>query len=254
MRVLWVSALIILADQATKLTVLQTMYRGQSIPLVGEWLRFTFTENPGMAFGIEVGPPGTITVFAMFVTGLIIYYIYQIRGAYFPYRLSLAFILGGALGNIIDRVFYGVMLDYNPYFRGHVVDFIHVDLWRGYLPDILPLIGGSYTALFPIWNVADMAIVGGVVGILLFQNRFHDELSEAAAKAAASGEQPPTPAGSARAAADRDDALAVNGRGEPSAAKEGRKAPGAQDSEVDASEPSSTTPESDRRIPPRAEE
>jgi|GEM_PF-169657 len=183
MRVLWVAALIILVDQATKLTVLQTMYRGQSIPLVGDWLRFTFTENPGMAFGIQVGPPGLITVFALLVTGLIVYYIYQIRGAYYPYRLSLAFILGGAIGNIIDRVFYGVMLDYNGYFRGHVVDFIHVDMWRGHLPEFLPLIGGSYTALFPIWNVADMAIVAGVVGILIFQNRFHDELMESADEA-----------------------------------------------------------------------
>lgn len=239
MRVLWVAALIILFDQATKLTVLQTMYRGQSIPLVGDWLRFTFTENPGMAFGIEIGPPGMITMFAMFVTGLIIYYIYQIRASYFPYRLSLAFILGGALGNIIDRVFYGVMLDYNGYFRGHVVDFIHVDVWRGHLPEILPLIGGSYTALFPIWNVADMAIVAGVVGILLFQNRFHEELTEAAAQ----NEQPDTsgaltPTGAAATDVAAPDAAAtpVNGRTEPLH----RKAE--QDSDPDVDEASRPSP------------
>ncbi len=176
MRILWVAVLVILVDQATKLTVLQTMYRGQSIPVVGDWLRLTFTENPGMAFGIEMGPPGMITVFALIVTGLIVYYLFQIRTAYLPYRLSLALILGGAIGNIIDRVFYGVMLEYNGFFQGHVVDFIHVDMWRGHLPDILPFIGGAYTALFPIWNVADMAIVAGVVGILLFQNKFHEQL------------------------------------------------------------------------------
>ena len=245
MRVLWVAALTILVDQATKLTVLQTMYRGQSIPLVGDWLRLTFTENPGMAFGIEVGPPGTITVFAMLVTGLIIYYIYQIRSSYFPYRLSLAFILGGALGNIIDRVFYGVMLDYNSYFRGHVVDFVHVDVWRGYLPEVLPLIGGSYTALFPIWNVADMAIVAGVVGILLFQNRFHEELSEAAAEVAAEAEQPEPPAGSASAATAGAAALPVNGGGEPPIAEDAPKALDTPTSETAPPEPSSADTEAD---------
>ncbi len=253
MRVLWVAALIILADQATKLAVLQTMYRGQSIPLVGDWLRLTFTENPGMAFGIEVGPPGTITVFAMLVTGLIIYYIYQIRSSYFPYRLSLAFILGGALGNIIDRVFYGVMLDYNSYFRGHVVDFIHVDVWRGYLPEVLPLIGGSYTALFPIWNVADMAIVAGVVGILLFQNRFHEELSEAAAEAAAA-EQPEPPAGSTSAATAGAAPLPVNGGGEPPMAEDGPKALDAPTSETVPPEPSSADTEAEDSARPRSGE
>jgi signal peptidase II len=57
-----------------------------------------------------------------------------------------------------------------------VVDFIHFNVWRGYLPDELPMIGGSYMALFPIWNVADMAIVLGVVAILFFQRQFHERM------------------------------------------------------------------------------
>lgn len=251
MRVLWVAALIILVDQATKLTVLQTMYRGQSIPLVGDWLRFTFTENPGMAFGIEVGPPGTITVFAMIVTGLIIYYIYQIRGCYFPYRLSLVFILGGALGNITDRVFYGVMLDYSGYFRGHVVDFIHVDVWRGYLPEVLPLVGGAYTALFPIWNVADMAIVGGVVGILLFQNRFHEELSKAAATAAAEGEPSDSAEGSTSAATAGAVPLPANGGRETDGAEDAPQARDAPSSDAAPRGYSAADPEGDDSAPPR---
>ena len=162
-----------LLDQATKAAVLQLMYREQSIPLLGDWLRLTFTENPGMAFGITIGPPGTVTVFSVVATIFVAAYVYQVRNDYAPYRWSLAFILGGALGNIIDRIFYGVLLDYGTWFTGHVVDFIHVSLWQGFIPRSIPFFGGSYLELFPIWNVADMSIVLGVVGVMLFHHPFH---------------------------------------------------------------------------------
>ena len=172
-RVFWISGVVVLLDQATKAAVLHLMYREQSIPILGDWLRFTFTENPGMAFGITIGPPGTVTVLALIATGLVGAYIYQVRHDYAPYRWSLAFILGGALGNIIDRVFYGVLLDYGSLFTGRVVDFIHVSLWQGFIPRGIPFLGGSYLELFPIWNVADMSIVLGVVGVMLFHHTFH---------------------------------------------------------------------------------
>ena len=177
MRFLWLSAVVVALDQATKAAVLQFMASPagipRSIPLVGDWLRLTFTENPGMAFGITLGPPGTVTVLSILATILVAGYIYQVRNEYAPYVWSLSLILGGALGNIIDRVFYGVLLDYGTYFTGHVVDFIHVSLWKGFIPDVVPLIGGAYMELFPIWNVADMAIVLGVVGVLVFHRAFH---------------------------------------------------------------------------------
>ncbi len=170
MRILWIAAVVVLIDQVTKAIVVNTMYIGQSIPLIGDWLRLTFTENPGMAFGITFGPRPLVTILSIVATILIIGYMYTVRTARPIYRASLAMILGGALGNIIDRVFYGVIQGYDGFFVGRVVDFIHVNLWRGYIPDEVPFFGGSYVALFPIWNVADMAIVVGVVGILLFQN------------------------------------------------------------------------------------
>jgi signal peptidase II len=173
MRVFWISGAVVLLDQATKAAVLQLMYREQSIPLLGDWLRLTFTENPGMAFGITIGPPGTVTVFSVVATIFVAAYVYQVRNDYAPYRWSLAFILGGALGNIIDRIFYGVLLDYGTWFTGHVVDFIHVSLWQGFIPRSIPFFGGSYLELFPIWNVADMSIVLGVVGVMLFHHPFH---------------------------------------------------------------------------------
>jgi signal peptidase II len=177
MRILWIAALAVFVDQLTKIVVLQNMYRGQSIPLIGDWLKFTFTENPGMAFGISFGPRGMVTIFSILATLLILFYIYRVRHGYAPYVASLALILGGALGNIIDRVFYGLFLGYGPLFAGKVVDFIHVDLWRGFIPSGVPFFGESYVALFPIWNVADMSIVAGVVGILVFQHRFHEQLA-----------------------------------------------------------------------------
>ena len=217
MRFLWLSAFVVAVDQATKATVLQYMtpQNGvpQSIPILGDWLRLTFTENPGMAFGLTFGPPGTVTVLSLIATCLVAGYIYQVRHGYAPYVWSLALIFGGALGNIVDRVFYGVLLDYGTYFTGHVVDFIHVSLWRGFIPDVVPLIGGAYMELFPIWNVADMAIVIGVVGVLLFHRTFHHrrltdaEQVEGAAAGGADGAIPADgPPSQPRAMSDADTA------------------------------------------------
>ncbi len=178
LRALLITTGIIFVDQVSKIVVLNTMERGESISLFGDWFRFTFTENPGMAFGIEYGPPAIITVFAIAATGLIVLYLKKIGHVYGPYRISLALILGGAFGNIIDRVFYGMILYDAPLFMGKVVDFIHVNVWRGYVSEGVPLLGGKYLGLFPIWNFADMAIVTGVIGILFFQRNFHERMSE----------------------------------------------------------------------------
>jgi len=175
--------MIIIVDQLSKWLVLQTMYRGQSISVFGDWLKLTFIENPGMAFGIEFGPPAMITIFSIVATILIVVYLFKVGGMFRPYRISLSMVLGGAIGNIIDRVFYGKLLHDDPLFLGKVVDFIHINVWRGLVPDFVPFLGGKYLALFPIWNVADMAIVLGVVGIISFQRRFHTLIEESLHKA-----------------------------------------------------------------------
>ncbi|MFT4605345.1 MAG: signal peptidase II [Rhodothermales bacterium] len=173
-----VALVIVVIDQITKQLVVANMYQGQSIPVLGDWLRLTYTENPGMAFGIELGAPALVTIFSIVATGLILFYLARVGRLYTPYRYSLALVLGGAFGNIIDRVFYGAFLYDEPLFLGRVVDFIHVNMWRGHIPEGVPFFGGSYVALFPIWNVADMAIVVGVVGILIFQRTFHQVLAD----------------------------------------------------------------------------
>lgn len=179
MRVLWVSFALLLVDQATKQLVHATMVPGQSIPLVGDLLKLTYTTNPGMAFGLTLGSKLFLTLFSIVATGLIVGYLWAVRRGPWGYRLSLALIVGGALGNIIDRVFYGVIYGYGPLFYGEVVDFVHVDFWRGFVPDWIPFFGGGYMALFPIWNVADMAIVAGVASIIVFQRRFHEGMERA---------------------------------------------------------------------------
>ena len=192
MRLLWIAAGILVLDQTVKVAVRTSMSISQSIPLLGDWLKLTFTENPGMAFGITFGPAGLVTGFSIIATILIIVYMYRVRKGYTPYRISLAMILGGAIGNIIDRLFYGMIFGYGEFFKGRVVDFIHFNIWNGFVPDGVPLIGGTYMALFPIFNVADIAIVSGVVGILVFQKKFHLQLAEAAgANPTANGTPPP---------------------------------------------------------------
>ena len=174
MRLFWIVAGVMVLDQATKLIVRLKMDIGHlgAINLLGDWLKFTYTENPGMAFGITFGPAGLITVFSLLAAAMITVYMFRVRTGYLPYTVSLACILGGALGNIIDRLFYGMVFNYAPFFQGRVVDFIHFDIWYGQLPSAVPFIGDVYLALFPIFNVADIGIVGGVIGILVFQKKF----------------------------------------------------------------------------------
>lgn len=174
MRVLWISFIIVLCDQLAKLTVLKTMVRSRSVPVVGDWFKLTYTENPGMAFGVVFGPPSMISILSIIATVIIIAYLFSVRSGLRSYRVSLALVLGGAVGNIIDRVLYGRVFYDMPLFQGRVVDFIHLDVWRGIMPDWLPVFGGRAVALFPIGNIADLAIIAGVVGIIWFQKQFHE--------------------------------------------------------------------------------
>jgi len=175
MRVLWATFFLVVADQITKLVVKTNMALGESIPVVGRLFRFTFTENPGMAFGLTVGSKLFLTLFSIAATVLIVVYLWRVRWAPFGYRFALSLVLGGALGNVIDRVFYGVAFgecypsppDSYRLFYGCVVDFLHIDLYRG---DLF----GRTIALFPIGNIADVAIIVGVVMILATQGRFHE--------------------------------------------------------------------------------
>jgi signal peptidase II len=169
MGVLWITLIVVLLDQATKLMVkgspwhwlpFQGMPYGHSLPFLDDIVRITYIENPGIAFGITI--PGFKVFFAVFsIVASIAILIYLKRNLHrlrLGERVALAMILGGAVGNLIDRVFYGVLFHEQPLFYGRVVDFIDCGLHRN---------------MFPVFNVADSSVsIGvGVLVILLMRHK-----------------------------------------------------------------------------------
>jgi len=179
MRVLWVTAAIVVLDQVTKLLVKgfsvpfldfyhAGMPLGSSHAVLGDFLRLTYIENPGMAFGIDFGGKLFLTLFSIVASAGIFYYLYKIRNESLIIRCSLAMILGGAIGNLIDRVFYGVLFGEGPLFYGKVVDFVDVDFFN---IDVL----GFHISRWPVFNVADASVSIGVLLLLIFHRRFTQE-------------------------------------------------------------------------------
>ncbi len=186
MRVLWLSFCIVIVDQISKLWVKgislpslgiywEGMRYGVSRPILGDFFRLTYIENPGMAFGIDVGGKLFFSLFSILLSAGIVYYLYRARNENFGFRISLALILGGAIGNLIDRTFYGFLFHEAPLFYGRVVDFFDVDFF-----DIH--IFGYSLSRWPVFNVADAAVTVGIILLLVVQRR-----SEAAAVPQTSG-------------------------------------------------------------------
>src|SRR5690554_1682646 len=183
-----ITFLVIVIDQAVKLLVHYGMDFGSAgqIKVFGDWFKLHYTLNPGMAFGMELGSEYgklILTVFRLIAMVGIGYYLYYLahRKAHPGLLWCVALILGGAVGNVIDSTFYGVLLDnapYNastPWFHGQVVDMFYIDIWEGRVADWVPIWGGKYIALWPIFNIADASIFVGVAIILIFQKRFFVE-------------------------------------------------------------------------------
>ena len=145
------------------------MYLGQSFPVLGTFFRLTFVENKGIAFGIELHPVVKVLVSLVSVaaSGFIVYYIDKIAAKNRGAAIGLALILAGAIGNMIDRVFYGVLYGYAPFFYGHVFDFFHVVF------DVT--IFGHYIDSFPIFNIADIAVSFGVAVLFIFYGKEEEE-------------------------------------------------------------------------------
>lgn len=175
---------IIVIDQTSKLLVYNYMYLHQEINVIGDWFRLHYLLNPGMAFGIrwnnEFGKLA-LTVFriaAMFGIG---YYLWKMatRHAHPGFLWCMALILGGAVGNVIDSIFYGVVLNNHPpgsstpWFHGQVIDMLFFPIFDFYWPEWLPYVGGEYFLFFsPVFNIADSSIFVGVVVILFCQKKF----------------------------------------------------------------------------------
>ena len=182
---------IIVLDQVVKMLVHYNMELGSKgqILIFGDWFKLHYLTNPGMAFGMKLNfeyGKLFLTLFrigAMFAIG---YYLYSLVQKEAPKGLLLciALILGGAIGNLIDSVFYGVFLDnapFNsptPWFHGQVIDMFYIDIWEGYLPDWIPLLGGDYMALWPVFNIADSSIFVAICLIIIFQKRYFKKEEE----------------------------------------------------------------------------
>jgi signal peptidase II len=183
------SIAIILIDQVVKLLVHDNMFLGYEIPIFGDWFKLHYTENPGMAFGLTIaGKYGKLilSVFRLFAMVGIGYYLYHLAKKEVHQGLlwSIALILGGAIGNVIDSTFYGVFLGnapadaVTPWFHGQVIDMFFIDICNCFIPNWVPVFGGEYYPLWPIFNIADAAIFLGVTLIIIFQKRFFVEPQE----------------------------------------------------------------------------
>ncbi len=183
-----ITLFVILIDQTVKLLVYYNMDMGivGQIKIFGDWFKLHYTINPGMAFGMQIASHNgklLLTLFRLIAMGGIAYYlIYLVKKDVHPGLIwCVALILGGAIGNLIDSMFYGVLLHNapigapTPWFHGQVIDMFYFDLWEGRVPDWIPFIGGNYMALWPIFNVADASIFIGVTIILLRQKVFFSE-------------------------------------------------------------------------------
>jgi signal peptidase II len=177
---------VIILDQIVKLIVHFNMSIGEEIKVFGDWFKIHYTENAGMAFGLELDfiyGKLILTVFRLAAMAGIGYYLYHLarKNAHPGLLWSVALILAGAIGNVIDSTFYGVLLHNAPYdaptpwFHGKVVDMFYLDIWQGRVAGWVPVWGGAYVALWPIFNIADASIFIGVSIILVMQRKFFRE-------------------------------------------------------------------------------
>lgn len=143
-----VSAWVVLADQLSKVLVQNNLPHGQSTSLAGGFLRLTLTYNPGGAFGLDLGGNNLFLAFSLLISALVVYYLWMLPKGWHLRRFALALILGGAIGNVVDRIRLG-----------EVIDFINIGYqrWR-----------------WPVFNVADLAVTIGVV-LFLWIYIFHRE-------------------------------------------------------------------------------
>lgn len=190
--------LILLVDQISKIYVKTHFILGEDVP-VFNWFKIYFIENDGMAWGTKISD------FVSFIsdrTAKIVLSLFRVVAIFgIGYWLcsaikkespkvlilAIAFIFAGALGNIIDSVFYGVFFSdshgqvasffpeiggYDALFHGKVVDMLYFPLYKGYLPEWLPFYGGQFYTFFePVFNVADVAISTGFVMLIVFNKK-----------------------------------------------------------------------------------
>jgi signal peptidase II len=184
---------ILFIDQLIKIYIKTHYFLGEEVHVLGHWFILHFTENNGMAYGIELGGDWGklfLSVFRIiFVVGIAWYLFKLIKEKEDKlYIISIALIFSGAVGNILDSVFYGVMFSdsyygvaeflpkeggYSGFLHGKVVDMFYFPIIEGHFPSWFPIWGTEEFIFFrPVFNLADASITTGVALIILFQKRF----------------------------------------------------------------------------------
>jgi len=184
LRVLYFTFGVVFVDQLSKFYIkginipflnisFEGMYYGESISVIGNFFKITFIENPGMAFGLNPGSEFKllISVFSLVASIGLLVYLYIVRKQSLSLRIALAMILGGAIGNLIDRTFYGIIYKYAPIFYGKVVDYFDFDFFN------FAIFGRSYDR-WPIFNFADVSVTIGVLILILFYKQHQKEDEE----------------------------------------------------------------------------
>lgn len=183
--------ILIILDQILKVWIKTNFFLGQEIQIF-DWFIIHFTENNGMAFGMEFGGAfgkTLLTLFRIIVVTFGVFYLFKIVTPAFPTGglIALGLIVGGAIGNIIDSTFYGVSFNdsynniaeflpngggYSSLLHGKVVDMFYFPLINSHYPNWVPFIGGDHFIFFrPVFNLADAGISVGIFMILLFYRK-----------------------------------------------------------------------------------
>lgn len=195
----WLVAIVLIVlvlDQWLKIWVKTHMEYGEEFKILGiDWALIHFVENNGMAFGLSLGGEYgklVLSVFRIIAVGFLVYYLNFLlnSGAKRGILISFSLILAGAIGNIIDSAFYGLIFSestyhgglseifpeaggYATFLHGKVVDMFYFPIINGFLPDWFPIWGGKHFMFFqPVFNVADASITLGVINMLLFNRAF----------------------------------------------------------------------------------
>ncbi len=195
----WLAALVVLSailiDQFIKIWVKTSMTLHESIRIF-DWFYISFIENNGMAYGMQIGSKLALSLFRVVAIGLLAYYVWlQVRNkARTGYIVCLSMVLAGAIGNLIDCMFYGMVFNasspyftsyfvpfgtgYAPFLMGKVVDMFYFPLIVTTWPEWVPMWGGQEFIFFsPVFNYADANISVGVVLLLLFYRKEISQIS-----------------------------------------------------------------------------
>jgi signal peptidase II len=193
---------ILLLDQILKIWIKTTFYMGESHAIFGNWFYLHFTENEGMAYGMKLGGSygklllSLFRVIAVFIIGWWLYRATK-KGANIMLIVCISLILAGALGNILDSAFYGLIFNestymqiatlfpkeggYGTFLHGKVVDMLYFPIIETHYPKWFPFFGGEDFVFFrPVFNIADSAITTGVAVLIIFQKKVFTTLREPA--------------------------------------------------------------------------